>query len=393
MSHRLAFVALAVLWSSPQIAFSEPTEPSDYGAVLFRHGDGDYRSVSSLAYTADGTQIISAADDGAIEVHEAATGDLLRRLVGHRFANGEPADACDAAPLPGGRIVSVGEDGRVILWPAEGTKPERVIDPVVFETVELDEQSGLGRLAWEAGIARGEWDRDEATGLYALAVSPDRNRFAVGYRAIDGTHRFRVRDCRTGDAVADLVGGQYSQDALFTPDGTGLLLSDDAGLIALYDLSTGEKIRVFDAPEAYSKAAYPRGGGLVPSNAKPIVFGIAFSANGEYVMAVDAKACRVWDFVTGDLVTTVDAGGWDSDVVALADGRAAFGTNNGVVIFEIVSGKVLAHRPPSGVVQPLAVSPDGKMFIAAASQQGGRIYTVPLNPAGDGGAGAGDLPD
>jgi WD40 repeat protein len=106
----------------------------------------------------------------------------------------------------------------------------------------------------------------------------------------------------------------------------------------------------------------------------PIVFGVAFSPNGEVVAsASDDKIIRLWDLKSGREIQTLNGhtnGVYKS--VFSPDGKllASCSVDQSVKIWEVATGREL--RTLSGHTQPvkaLAFSPDGKL-LASASNDG-----------------------
>ncbi|MFT4980146.1 MAG: WD40 repeat protein [Myxococcota bacterium] len=91
-------------------ALDDQPETPDY---KLRHIDG----VTSCAFSADGTQLISASLDYTMRVWDVATGASVQTLRGHHGA------VRDAALSPGGRVLaSVSNDGEIRLWAREGAQ-------------------------------------------------------------------------------------------------------------------------------------------------------------------------------------------------------------------------------------------------------------------------------
>src|SRR5262249_56650995 len=79
------------------------------GRVLAGHAE----VVASVAYSPDGSRVVSGDRAGEIKLWEAATGRLI-----HTMATGNPVEAVAFHP-DGTRLASAGgDDGAVILWDA-----------------------------------------------------------------------------------------------------------------------------------------------------------------------------------------------------------------------------------------------------------------------------------
>ncbi|MBQ2387231.1 MAG: hypothetical protein II300_08135, partial [Bacteroidales bacterium] len=67
--------------------------------------------VNSVAYSPDGTKIISGSDDGTIKIWDANTGKYLKTLEGHSDWVNSVAYSPD-----GTKIISGSDDGTIKIW-------------------------------------------------------------------------------------------------------------------------------------------------------------------------------------------------------------------------------------------------------------------------------------
>ena len=80
---------------------------------LLRRLQGHRSTVTDLAYSPDGLRLASCSGDRRIGVWDAQTGALLRTMTGHRAA------VSQVAFVGNNRLVSLGEDGTILVWHVE----------------------------------------------------------------------------------------------------------------------------------------------------------------------------------------------------------------------------------------------------------------------------------
>ena len=151
--------------------------------------------VNDLAFSTDGSKLVTGNSDHSISVWDAATRELLKTLSGHT----EYLTGLSVSP-DGAVVASASNDLTVVIWDAASGKP--------LFTIE-----------------KGRVD--------ALAFSPDGTILASG--GVDGL--VKLWDPATGKLIRTLAGhlsGIYS--LAFSPDGATLASGGDDGLVLLWDV-------------------------------------------------------------------------------------------------------------------------------------------------------------
>ena len=201
--------------------------------------EGHTADINSVAFSPNGSLVVTASADGTARVWDAATGATIGELRGH----GGSLNSASFSP-DGKFILTAGDDATVRLWDAARFAVVRTIGGTHPRAVSSAEYSPDGRLivtasadaAWVCDPVKGEVIRklDGHTGqVNSASFSPDSQLIVTA--SADNTAR--VWNAQTGESIATLLDHKGPVlNALFSPDGQS----------------------VFTASEDYATRIYPR---------------------------------------------------------------------------------------------------------------------------------------
>ncbi len=204
---------------------------------------GHTASLWCVAFSPDGSRLLSGGKDGTLRLWQVETGRELGKFEGH-----EDLVSCLAFAPDGKRALSGGFDGEIYLWDIE--KGERVDD-----------------FHFDAAVKY----------AHHIAFAPDGKQALVC-----ADRQIYIIDAASGKVVQTLQGHtRAAVCAVFSPDGGHVLSGGDDRMLRLWEADSGKQVRVFAGHEGSVKS-------------------VAFGADGRYILSGGSDATlRLWDAADG----------------------------------------------------------------------------------------------
>lgn len=281
--------------------------------------------VNDLAFSPDGTLLLTAGQDTSVRVWSLEDGEQVAEAYEHfSFVKG--------AAFTESVMATTSWDQSLIFWS-------------LAENGDLTPESTIGGLG--AVVER-------------LAVSPDGSRVAFGV----GDGRVRVAEAATGAVQYELAVGSLRVTALaYSPDGTQIAAAGGfpATGALIWDVATGTQSAEIAHPGVVTSLAYSPDGAIL-------------AAGGE------GGVVTLWQ--DGAQIASLELEDWVTDLAFTPDGAVLAATRqDGIMTLWDVSDPAapemaVALVAADGAINALAVSPDGAQ-IATASEDGGvRLWQV-----------------
>ncbi|MDX6383651.1 MAG: hypothetical protein QOK48_1224 [Blastocatellia bacterium] len=284
------------------------------------------KSVTTLAFSADGKTVSGEIEQGGIRLWDPRTGEVKKHL-------GEQDDTGSMATISsnGNTVVELANDeGRLRIWnvatdetkviPATGSSVSAIALSADGQRLAIAHAHSILVMNTVNGDTLKELDAKPGK-VACLSFANNRQTLAVAYE--DGT--IQTWDPITGQISTTISGGGKIRALRFAPAGRSLATAAEDGTVSLWDLQTG----------ALSLQLKKHSG---PVNA------IAFTADGNSMATGgDDRMVIVWDVATGkaqrtlkghDLAVTSLAFSPDGSLLACGEGNAS------VALWDMPAGKL-----------------------------------------------------
>jgi len=191
-----------------------------------------------------------------------------------------------------------------------------------------------------------------------VAFSPDGNQIAVA-----SSTGVQIYDAKLLQVISQFAGDDWIASLAYSPDGKTLATWYPNGSVALWDVSTAQRLQTLTSD---SSGSYQfRGGG---------VFEVAFSPDGKILAAGQGDgAVHLWDPASGQLIRTIKGSKTSIHSVAISpDGKflASTATFEGIVrVWSVESGELVKELKVAGIPIMLNVnfSPDGNLLAVSGA--------------------------
>jgi WD40 repeat protein len=325
------------------------------GRVRYRIRYGGNQHVWAVAFSRDGRLLASGGDDSRIRLWRAADGSELAKGFGHEG----PVD-CLAYSPDGRTLASGGRDRSLRLWNWRAGRELRTMPEV-----------------------------GQSWGVERVVFSPDGHRLAALAHVQPGD-RLSLWEVASGERIP-LLAGQRGQGLAFVPESRELLTGMPDGAVAVWNADTGVLLRQTGKWQGgiHDLAVLPGGREVVwmgeyqglgirelgTGKDLRLFAGGSHHSGGRLAVAPDgawlAVGDRVWDAVSGGILSEVLNSGGQGATVISPDGRLlAWSGGDRIHLWErLIRQEIHTFESGAGPVYDVAFSPDG-MTLASAGHEG-----------------------
>jgi WD40 repeat protein len=294
----------------------------------------------SAAFSRDERFIVTASHDGSAIVWNSESGERYAQFLGHRG----PVFSAAFSP-DGGRVVSGGYDTRLLAW--------RPSDVHKFD---------FGKVARGAELDPVRFQAFEGHGAPVRSVSFS----ADGKMIVSGSHdnTVKVWDADSGRALNTFRGhDSWVRSCAFSPDGRTVVSAGHDHRATLWNVTDYEEVRVLH--------------GKVLDGHNDAVLSAAFDRDGRSIVTASRdRSAKTWDFGTGAELRSFEEGHafLASSAVFFPNGKRLLtaAVDNTVRFWDVTSGTEVSRLDHTGRSAALALSADGRRILTGSDDRNGK---------------------
>jgi len=329
--------------------------------------------VSAVAFSSDGRTLVSGDSGGSIIVWETVTGRELARMQ-HDGGVSSLAISPDTPSGDGGKyIISGSGDGTARVW--EGDTGQEIARMTHDNSVSSVALSPDGRYAVSGGLDGSihVWEPISGTVVsrmtfgYGWTFSPAGRYMMAKVCDERDVNDFCAKvsvyvwERSSGKETAHIAFDSGLASAAFSPDEKYLVVGSDDNSIHVLDLTTGQEIARMSHEGAINS--------------------VAFSPDSKWVVSTSwDSTARVWDASTGQEVSRmthadgVKSAVFSPDTPAGTGGRyVVSGGGDSVRVWEAATGKEISMIPETNVYV-VRFSPDGQYVLTTGLNSTARVW-------------------
>jgi WD40 repeat protein len=358
----------------------------------FAHQD----TVENVAFSPDGTRILTASADHSAKLWDAASGKLMASFD-HQGGVWHAMFSPDGA-----RILTASADKTAKLWEVASGKLLASFDHqdwiwhAAFSpdgarilTASVDKTAKLWNAA--SGKLIASFNHEEE--INNAAFSPDGARILTA----SADHSAKLWDATSGKLMASFHHQEEVNDATFSPDGARILTASRDKTAKLWDAASGELLASFDHQESIKDATFsPDGTRILTASAdhsaklwdasgklmasfdhQNDVNHAVFSPDGARILTASKdKTAKLWDASSEKFSASFAHQEAVANAAFSANGARVLtaSTDHSVNLWDVVSGKLIASFEHLGWPFQAAFSPDGARLLTANEE----YYSAPV---------------
>ncbi|KAJ5133506.1 hypothetical protein N7526_004871 [Penicillium atrosanguineum] len=366
---------------------------------------GHRDSVTSIAWSPDGSRLVSASDDRTVKIWDPTTGQCASTLEGHRDSVRSIAWSPD-----GSRLASASNDNTIKIWDPTTSQCISTLEGHSYR-VELvawsPDGSRLASASYDNTIKI--WDpticqcistlEGHSYWVESVVWSPDGSRLASA--SYDNT--IRIWDPTIYQCISTLEGhSEWVKSVVWSPDGSRLASASGDSTVKIWDPTTGQCASTLEGHrDSVTSIAWSPDGSRLASASNDNTIKIWDPPIGQYVSPLKGyrdsvrsiawspdrnrlvstsrdRTVKIWDPTTGQCTFTLE--GHRELVTSIAwspDGSrlASASYDNTIRIWDLTTGQCAStlkgHRDS---VMLISWSPDGSRLASASDDRTVKIW-------------------